>query len=107
MLLGPVEVHSMNTGAIGSSNFANGADQPLYMDRMSMLEKRLGANVKHGRLSQDQADSFAQSLTNIMDTLQSSADVNGGKPPLQARIDANKAMTELSHQIHSTAHPTE
>jgi len=97
----------MNTSAIGASNFANGAEQPLYMDRMSMLEKRLGANVKHGRLTQDQADSFTQSLNDIVSTLQASADVNGGNPPLQARIDANKAMTELSHQIHSTAHPTE
>ncbi|MEO8657101.1 MAG: hypothetical protein ABI693_01445 [Bryobacteraceae bacterium] len=97
----------MNTSAIGSSNSATSADQPLSMDRMSMLEKRLGANVKLGRLSQDQADSFGQSLTDIMNTLKSSADVNGGNPPLQARVDANRAMNELSHQIHSTAHPTE
>ena len=97
----------MNTSAIGSSNSATRADQPLSMDRMSMLQKRLGANVKLGRLSQDQADSFAQSLTNIMDTLSSSAEANGGNPPLQARVDANRAMTELSHQIYSTAHPTE
>jgi len=76
-----------------------------YLDRVSNLDKRIKANVASGNLTEEQGQSFEESLQGIVDSLNSTREANGGYLTVQDRVQANKDMNNLLGQIRSAAHP--